>query len=128
MAELISGLLVIVSVFVVLFPLFRVRHNTNLHVGATVSISTTQRKVIYDEMRTLHQAFEAGNIDHTEYQCQLDNLKIQAARALQEQERLEQHLQKLDRQIEIEIDAFSQMYNEELAADGTDTDIGNGKK
>ena len=102
MEYLIIALLVIFCLGVIIYPF--VRKETPSHPSARIGPSgptpQTTREEIYDEIKGLQLERELGSVHDDEYRERMNAYRIQAARALQEQDR---EFTDLDRALEEEI-------------------------
>ena len=104
MATLVGITLAIVILAVVLYPLLK-RRPANAQTSEQSSglgSSDALRHLLYREPVTLRSEFEAGNISLEEYEMQLNELRLQAARMMRE--RSEHRTRLLDAEIQLELE------------------------
>jgi len=99
-------LLAIIVLALVLLPFFRKRQDQPASVVDTVNQIETRRDELYQEMRTLQQDFDIGNIAREDYESRIRALRLEAALTLREQRELEGEISRLDTALEKEISAY----------------------
>jgi transposase len=104
MALAIGVILAAVAVTVVLWPFFRGRRAVAPpgH-GVLLAELGRRRQAIYVEIQSLQSEYELGEVEPQEHQRRLGVLRLQAAEALRDQERVEERLAALDEALEQEI-------------------------
>jgi hypothetical protein len=102
MEFLIIALLVIFSIVVIIYPFLRKRtpSQPSSKFGPYDPTSLTRREEIYDEIKGLQLERELGSVQDEDYRERMNAYRVQAARALQEQDR---EFSDLDRALEEEI-------------------------
>ena len=102
MEFLIIALLVIFSIVVIVYPFLRKRtpSQPSSEFGPSDPTSLSRREEIYDEIKGLQLERELGSVQDDDYRERMNVYRVQAARALQEQDR---EFSDLDRALEEEI-------------------------
>ncbi len=101
MAIAIGTLIALISLTILLLPFFRSRWRT--HTGGFIDWpeeAIRQREAIYQNIGTLRQDFDMGNISAEEYRAQLDSYRRQAALALRQEDQLRSREEELEREIQ----------------------------
>ena len=104
MAAIVGILLATVIVAVLVYPFVKRRSNTSGHARAVDSVVSvdTLRHLLYREPVTLHNEYEAGNITAQEYEEQLEELKLEAARLMRQ--RAEHRSRMIEAELAIELE------------------------
>ena len=100
MAIAIGILIALISLIMLLLPFFRSRWRTQT--GGFINWqeeATRQREAIYQNIGTLRQDYDIGNISVEEYRVQLDSYRRQAALALRQEDQLRSRDEELEREI-----------------------------
>ena len=101
MAIAVGILIALISLTILLLPFFRSRWRT--HTGSFINWreeATRQREAIYQNIGTLRQDYDMGNISAEEYRVQLDSYRRQAALALRQGDQLRNREEELEREIQ----------------------------
>ena len=101
MAIAVGILIALISLIILLLPFFRSRWRT--HTGGFIDWgdeATRQREAIYQNIGTLRQDYDMGNISTEEYRVQLDSYRRQAALTLRQGDRLRSRDEELEREIQ----------------------------
>ena len=104
MAAIVGILLAAVIVAVLVYPLVKRRSNAwgNTDVVDRVASADTLRHLLYREPVTLRNEYESGNITADEYEEQLEELKLEAARLMRH--RAEHRSQLIEAELAIELE------------------------
>lgn len=104
MAAIVGTLLAAVIVAVLLYPFVKRRSNTSGNTDAVdrVAPADTLRHLLYREPVTLRNEYESGNITAYEYEEQLEELKLEAARLMRQ--RAEHRSRMIEAEIAIELE------------------------
>ena len=102
MAVVISVILAILAIGVAILPFIeeRLRLQGTPPRNASLVGAKRGRDAIYDDIRTLQLEYDLGSIEEGDYRDRLRAYRVEAAKALRDQDRLEQEL---DRRLEEEI-------------------------
>ncbi len=105
MSALIGIALAAVILIVLIFPFVRRNRQdpTGIDRVDRVASAETLRHLLYGEPVTLRNEFEAGNITLEEYEEQIDELRLEAARLLRERSEHRQHLLEAELALESEV-------------------------
>lgn len=100
--------LALVCLGVVLWPFLKASRRPARREFATPSGDAQGggRQRVYQEMKTLLLEYQLGHVDEEEYQARTQEYRLEAARAIREQERLEQTLRGLDETLEQQVQAL----------------------
>ena len=106
MAILISILLAVLIIAVLLYPFVKARRrgrppsvqNSSIELGS-------QRHTIYEEIKTLQLERDLDKVEEDDYQHSLQQLRLQAAAALRDEEQLRKKLLEVEQALEEEIQA-----------------------
>ena len=104
MAAIVGILLATVIVAVLVYPFVKRRSNAwgNTDVVDRVASSDTLRHLLYREPVTLRNEYESGNITADEYEEQLEELKLEAARLMRH--RAEHRSRMIEAELAIELE------------------------
>ena len=104
MAAIVGILLATVIVAVLVYPFIKRRSNTSANARAVDSVVSvdTLRHLLYREPVTLRNEYEAGNITAQEYEEQLEELKLEAARLMRQ--RAEHRSRMIEAELAIELE------------------------
>ncbi len=118
MAILISVLLAALIIAVLLYPFVRGRHKGRpSSVGDSLVQLDSQRHSVYEAIRTLQLERDLDKVSEDEYQHRLQQLRLQAAAALKEEERLKEELLESDQTLEEEVRAVRRSGEKEKGYD-----------
>lgn len=100
----IAILLAIVCLVIVAIPFLRYRHSRQLvNPMDMVDDLSRRRQLMYQELATVKESYEMGNIPEAEFQAISQNLRRRAAESLWLQRRWEQQLKSLDDALEQQV-------------------------
>ena len=89
MATTIGILIALLSLVILVLPFIKSRMRvTSGDVALRLDETSRLRQAMYDNIRTLRQDYDIGNISEDDYKSQLDGYRRQAALALMEEDRL----------------------------------------
>ena len=122
MAAIVGILLAAVIVAVLLYPLVKRRSNTsgNSDVVDRVASADTLRHLLYREPVTLRNEYESGNITADEYEEQLEELKLEAARLMRHRAEHRSRMIEAELAIELEVQRVRR-HRDPGEAEGVDT-------
>ena len=111
MAAIVGILLAAVIVAVLVYPFVKRRSiaSGNAQIVDRVASADTLRHLLYREPVTLRNEYEAGNITAQEYEEQLEELKLVAARLMRQRAELRSRMIEAELAIEIEVQRIRQL-------------------
>ena len=111
MASIVGILLAAVIVAVLVYPFVKRRSiaSGNAQIVDRVASADTLRHLLYREPVTLRNEYEAGNITAQEYEEQLEELKLVAARLMRQRAELRSRMIEAELAIEIEVQRIRQL-------------------
>ncbi len=111
MAAIVGILLAAVIVAVLVYPFVKRRSiaSENSQIVDRVASADTLRHLLYREPVTLRNEYEAGNITAQEYEEQLEELKLVAARLMRQRAELRSRMIEAELAIEIEVQRIRQL-------------------
>ena len=111
MAAIVGILLAAVIVAVLVYPFLKRRSiaSGNAQIVDRVASADTLRHLLYREPVTLRNEYEAGNITAQEYEEQLEELKLVAARLMRQRAELRSRMIEAELAIEIEVQRIRQL-------------------
>ena len=120
MASIVGILLAAVIVAVLVYPFVKRRSiaSGNAQIVDRVASADTLRHLLYREPVTLRNEYEAGNITAQEYEEQLEELKLVAARLMRQRAELRSRMIEAELAIEIEVQRIRQLRISDEVEDG----------
>ena len=111
MAAIVGILLAAIIVAVLVYPFVKRRSiaSGNAQIVDRVASADTLRHLLYREPVTLRNEYEAGNITAQEYEEQLEELKLVAARLMRQRAELRSRMIEAELAIEIEVQRIRQL-------------------
>ncbi len=111
MASIVGILLAAVIVAVLVYPFVKRRSiaSGNAQIVDRVASADTLRHLLYREPVTLRNEYEAGNITAQEYEEQLEELKLVAARLMRQRAGLRSRMIEAELSIELEVQRIRQL-------------------